>query len=42
MLLDKYSLYTSHFQNIIVDSTKQTCALLQNKFEKLIDAKVLL
>ena len=42
-LVDKYGLYTSHLQNVIADTTKQTDrALLQGKFNKLIDAKVLL
>ena len=42
-LVDKCGLYTSHFQNVTADTTKQTdCALLQGKFEKLFGAKVFL
>ena len=42
-LVDKYGLYTSHLQNVIADTTKQTDrALLQGKFTKLVDARVLL
>ena len=40
-LVDKYGLYTSHLQNVIADTTKQTGhTLLQGKFEKIVDVKV--
>ena len=42
ILVGKNGLYTSHLQNVIADITKQTRALLQDKFEKLVGTKRLL
>ena len=42
-LVDKFGLYTQHIQNVIADTSKKLDrATLQGKYNKLIDAKVLL
>ena len=42
-LIDNFGVYMQHLQNVLVDTTKQTDqATLKGKFDKLIDASVLL
>ena len=42
-LVDKFGLYTHHLQNVIADTSKQLDrATLQEKFNKLIESKVIL